>query len=397
MGLAGTLFSGNLTDIADTFSCTPGRLLSCVTLAVGAAFLVSIPVWVVANQNHNRKWLLWCGAVVSLAGFLVTTFAPAALFVVLGAFLFGASTSGVETSVATLAGELRPKQRAFFVGATQAFFAVGAGATPFLIAGLLKAGLSWRHSFAAAGVVSVFVVALVPASHYHRHSKPAQPVNVARALTLLRERRFALLLVCMICYVGVEIGITSICVQFLEKVYHAGSDTLLSKMPIAAFWLTMVPGRLIAGHLADRIGETKVICGALLLGTVTSSLFLFSPGPAFALLCVAASGLVLAGVWPCIVSAVSRFYTDLVETRIALTVCAGGVGVMVFGALLGAIYDLASASSRAHGARFTAALIPIIAALSLGSFVLFLRSSARPRDAASRSATQTLHEREQDV
>lgn len=378
LGLAGTLFPGNLTAMADEFCWARGKFLASATFAFGVAFLALIPVWVVANQNHNRKWVLWWAAIVSLAGFLAATFATAAVFAMLGAFLLGASTSGVESSVSTLAGELRPDRRAFFVSATQAMYAIGAGAAPFLIAGILSAGVSWRYSFAAAGAVSVFVVGLVPASKYHRHSKPAQHINVARALALVRELRFALLLASMICFVGIEVGVNAMSVQCFEEVYHVSSAGLLSKLPIAAFWLAMVPGRLIAGHLADRIGETKVVCAGLLLGMATTSLFVFAPGPGLALVWVAASGFAVAGVWPCIVSAVSAFYTEFVETRIALAVCAAGVGVMIFGAILGAVYDLASVSSRAYGARFTAGLVPFIAALSLGAFALSGKLSKHP-------------------
>jgi len=386
LGFAGTLFPGNLTAMAEEFSWARGRLLASATFAFGMAFIASIPVWVVANQNHNRKWVLWWAAVVSLGGFLAPALAPGALVAVLGAFLLGASTSGVESSVSTLAGELRPDRRAFFVGATQAMYAIGAGGAPFLIAGILSAGFSWRYSFAAAGAISVLVVAFLPASRYHGHAKPARQVNVARALRLLLEPRFALLAASMICFVGIEVGVNAMTVQCFEEVYHVASDDLLSKAPIAAFWLPMVPGRLLAGHIADRIGESKVICGSLLLGIVTSTLFLFAPEPALALVWVAATGLAVAGVWPCLVSSVSHFYKELVETRIALMVCVGGVGVMVFGAIVGAVYDLASASSRAYGARFTAALVPFIAALSLGAFVLFGKLGRNP-----------LREREEDV
>ena len=377
VGVCPALYSGNLTAMAREFGWERGQLIGSVNLMFGLSFLVTILAWTIVNQNCNRKWALLGAVALTALGFAAPVFGKGPTVVMASCFLLGAATAGVETVASTLLGEISGRRRALLMGVSQSMFALGVGAGPFLIVGLLSAGWSWRASFGATAAAGVVVAALLPPCRHAPTNGGAQRVRMRVALSVLRERRFLLILVCMCSYVGVEAGLSIMGVQCLEEIHLISSDHLLAKVPITAFWLAMVPGRLIAGAIADRWGESRVITACLALGLAAQALFLVAPTPVASIAAIALAGLGLAGVWPTIVSGISRTYADFVPTRVALAVGAGGIGIAVFLPVLGWVYDAASATGRARGVRVTLLVILGIGVLSLISHLAAGRDDRR--------------------
>ncbi|MFH0965904.1 MAG: MFS transporter [Planctomycetota bacterium] len=371
------LLPANLTTIAGDFAWQRGRLVATVHSAVGFTFALTVLLWGALNERWDHKWVFWIALLFACAGALASALASRAWMIVAGGALIAASTAGVETTVTTLMGELRPRKRALFINLSQAMFAIGAGGSPFAVVWLLNRGFSWPMTFVAAAAAVAGLLVLLPLARSRPAQRRAEPLQLRRALGLMTQPRFTLLVATISFYVGIEIGVSALSPQYFEEVWRIPTSDLWAKLPISAFWLAMVPGRVLAGALACRLGEPKVACGALLLGALSQSLFLTATGPTAGLLWIAVSGFALGGVWPTVLSSVSLFYREFIPTRLALLIGAGGAAIAVFEAFLGLLYDFASATSRRNGIFITFCVIPAFAVVALLSYILFLRAARR--------------------
>jgi len=375
---ASQLVGANLTLIARDFARPRGALLAAIHLAAGLGFFASVFLWGTLNEKWSHKRVFWIALAVCFVGALLSGAATAPAIIILGGGVMAASTAGVESTVSTLFGEIRPHRRALFINFSQAAFAIGAGASPFAVAWLLHAGFSWRSTFFIIALAALILLFTLPFARFTPRPPAPTGVPLARASTLLKDRRFLWLLLAICCYVGIETGVSTLSPQYFEEVWQIPTTRLAAKIPISVFWLSMVPGRIIAGIIASRFGEHKTVCASLLLAALFQSLFLLAPTPTVGLVFIGLSGFAQAGVWPTMVSAVSSLFSDLIPTRIALMVGVGGAGIGIFDALLGAVYDLASHNaSRAQGIFTTFCIIPLFALLSLTFYLLPLRNGVR--------------------
>ncbi|MBD8532996.1 MULTISPECIES: sugar MFS transporter [unclassified Massilia] len=129
------------------------------------------------------------------------------------------------------------------------------------------------QTYLGLAVALVVVAALV----WHNRKKlveaPAPKVSMLRAFELLRQPRFALGALCIFLYVGAEVAVGSVIVNYLMEANVLGLDAEAAGKHVPLYWGGAMVGRFIGAALLRMFSPGKVLACA---ATVTITLLLVS-------------------------------------------------------------------------------------------------------------------------
>ena len=210
------------------------------------------------------------------------------------ALLVGAGSGAMEVVANALAADLYPEKRAFLLNALQVAFGVGAAASPTLCRYLLTHGTDWRWLYFGLAAINIVVFVILSLCRIPKSAAPeALELSVLR--TVLQKPSFAMLCVMQALYVGAEVSFFSWLPTYFEKqlpggaVWMAGVGTL--------FWITMTIGRFGLGGLLGRYPLMRLTALCAGGGVLFAALALLLPTLLPVLVCVALTGLCIAGIF----------------------------------------------------------------------------------------------------
>lgn len=243
---------------------------------------------------------------------------------------FGITESTVGTFIIAAAGDKANTA----MSRVEVAFGVGALLMPFLGAMLISAGY-WKMSFAVVCVMAVAVftcwllfwpkildMSSAPASAAESH---AQAQTQSRAAAGGKERlTFILCIAFFIVYVGFEMSY----IHYLPSmmVQDNGLSESTASLSISLYWLTMVVGRLVAGHAADRFGGAAYLiamCGA---NAVLFLLMIGLTGVVSTFVLAAFIGLAMSGMFSIALVYANRVVPGATERTTSVLIAAGGIG-----------------------------------------------------------------------
>lgn len=216
-----------------------------------------------------------------------------------------------------------------------AFYGVGALIGPLLASGMLALDFFWTNCyiFLVAGGVIVLTGIFFIFRHNplpDLHTQPAGDGPQRGILsTTLRLRNVWLCAAFLLFYVGVEVSMGTWSYSLLTEERH--QDALLSGWAVSGYWLGLTLGRLILGHVGERIGNKRLIQWCL-AGVVVGVLLVW----AAPLEIISAAGLVLTGfslgpLFPTTITLVSSLVpARVVATAIGFAASLGSMGAAFF-------------------------------------------------------------------
>lgn len=275
-----------LPKLKGLFTLNQGEAMLVQTAFFGAYFLVSLPcAWLVARIGYMRS---------AVAGLLVMTlgcllFAPAAATIsfapfLLALFVLGAGITLVQVVSNPLISLLgAPRTAHSRLTFAQFFNSVGTTVFPYVGAALILSNLPNPERYASAQALrgaetavitrayvglAIFValIALVVWTQRRKLNEAPRPAaNPFRALTLLRRPRFALGVGCIFLYVGAEVAIGSLIVNYLMQadVMRLGAEAAGKHVPF--YWGGAMVGRFVGAAILRRVSPGRVLavaCGA---------------------------------------------------------------------------------------------------------------------------------------
>ena len=129
------------------------------------------------------------------------------------------------------------------------------------------------HTYIGLAIALVLVAALV----WHNRKKlvetPAPKVSMLRAFELLRQPRFAFGALCIFLYVGAEVAVGSVIVNYLMEANVLGLDAEAAGKHVPLYWGGAMIGRFIGAALLRMFSPGKVLACA---ASVTIALLLVS-------------------------------------------------------------------------------------------------------------------------
>ncbi len=292
--------------------------------------------------------LLVLGTMTISAALALESVAPALWVMALGVAVFGLGFGMIDTALNVYAaGHFSARNITWM----HAGYGLGATAGPLIVTVLLTGGLNWRVSLGfMAGVIALVGVLL---AFTHRSwdrpalssaATPPLPDTSPSAGAVGQTARWSRALVAGVAFMAVEDGIESGAGVWGYVFLTAGRGLpqTAAGIAVSAYWAMMFAGRMLLGPLADRLGSSRVLAGAVTavpLGALLTAL----PAPAP----VAVAGMMLLGlatapVFPLLMlTAGDRDRAEAMATTVGLQVAGSAIGGAVLpagiGLLIGAV------------------------------------------------------------
>jgi MFS transporter, FHS family, L-fucose permease len=360
-----------------------------IQAAFFTAFLVmALPAaWVIRRIGYMRTAVL--GLLTLGCGCLL--FAPASrsgLFAMFLAALFviASGITMVQVMINPLMSMLGdPATTQSRLSFSQAFYSLGTTVSPYFGALLILGGgaviapdnpsvaaLSLfraaqtrviEHIYLGIACIVMAVAALVWLRRHRLAERAPDAVYVSQGFALLRIPDFAFGCVCIFFYVGAEIAIGSIVVNYLMQPSVMGLTAQAAGKHLPLYWGGAMVGRFLGGYFLKKIPQGRVLIGAasVAIALLAVSANLSGDGSGWALLGI---GLCNSVMYPTIFSLACR---DLGPHA------AEGSGIIVLASVGGGLVPLLTGFTADHLGLKMALAIPAFSYIVIASFGLFVK------------------------
>lgn len=372
-----------IPKLKDLFTLNYTQALLVQSAFFGAYFLVSIPAAaIVRRAGYLRTASI--GLLAMTAGCLL--FVPASKSGLFGLFLLAlfvlaAGITVVQVVANPLISLLGPARTAHSrLTFAQAFNSLGTTIFPFVGSILILDGLGQVDPMTLSGpalnayrvvetqtvvntyvglAIALLITAIVVWSRRRRlHDVHDRTGNMLHALTLLSRPRFAFGALCIFLYVGAEVAIGSLIVNYLEQPDVMGLDPMTAGKHVTFYWGGALIGRFIGSAVLRLIppGRTlaAVAAGAIILIATSANSHGLVSG--YALLSV---GLMNSIMFPTIFSIASERLGER---------AAQGSGVIATAIVGGAIIPPLTGMIADHSTLRMALVVPAICYLVIASY-----------------------------
>ena len=280
-----------------------GGLISI--LAIGN-FCASI-IYPLAKRHFSHRAL-----VVAITGlspilmFLLTIHPPVAFMYLLVFFL--GITKGTVTIINNLAMNVATNSSTKYLNILHTTFAVGAFASPFIMAALLALGFPWRI------IMYILCVsgAIFPLNYWtmdYRMLEEPQP-SAANAgdhhadghtQSLLTNRSFLIITFIMFMYVGFENTVNGWFVTYLKDT--GVMTSALATAMVSVTWVMMMAGRMGTAQFLKNVNKLWIILASALIDFVAIVLLVNTHTATMAAIIIAVLGLGMSAIYPTTVAA----------------------------------------------------------------------------------------------
>ena len=280
-----------------------GGLISI--LAIGN-FCASI-IYPLAKRHFSHR-----AVVVAITGlspilmFLLTIHPPVCFMYVL-VFVLGI-TKGTVTIISNLAMNVATSSSTKYLNILHTTFAVGAFASPFIMAALLALGFPWRTIMYILCVCG----AIFPLNYWtmdYRMLEEPQPsaANAGNhhadgsAKALLTNRSFLIITFIMFTYVGFENTVNGWFVTYLKDT--GVMTSALATAMVSVTWIMMMAGRMATAQFLQHVHKLWIILVSALIDFVAIVLLVNTHTATMAVIIIAVLGLGMSAIYPTTVAA----------------------------------------------------------------------------------------------
>ena len=312
------------------FTLSYGEAMLVQSAFFAAYLLVSLPAAaVVMRLGYLRTAAV--GLLLMTAGCLL--FVPAAASATFGMFLtalfvLAAGVTVVQVVANPLISMLgRPSTAHSRLTFAQAFNSVGTTIFPLVGSGLIlgtlpkadpallqgpalaafraEASQVIAHAYIGLAVAVAVVAAVVWSRRKRLVETPTAPTNPLAAFTLLARPRFAFGVACIFLYVGAEVAVGSLIVNYLGRADTLGLSARAAGEHVPFYWGGAMVGRFVGAWLLRKVRPGRVLAAAALTAAVLLTVSGLSTGAvsAWSLLAI---GLVNSVMFPTIFALASE-------------------------------------------------------------------------------------------
>jgi FHS family L-fucose permease-like MFS transporter len=360
-----------------------------IQAAFFAAFLVvALPAaWVVRRIGYMRTAVL--GLLALASGCLL--FAPASdsgLFTMflLALFVLASGITTVQVMINPLMSMLGdPATTQSRLSFSQAFYSLGTTVMPYLGALLILGGGAAiapehpsatmlnafrsaqtrviEHIYVAIAAIVMTLAAVVWLRRHRLRENPPDEMHLSQGLALFRRPNFAFGCASIFAYVGAEIAVGSIVVNYLMQPSVMGLSAQAAGKHLPFYWGGAMVGRFLGGYFLKKISQGRVLVG---VATLAMALLAVSANVAgdvsgWALLVI---GLCNSVVYPTLFSLACR---DLGAHA------AEGSGIIVVASVGGGVVPLLTGFTADHLGLRMALGIPALCYIIIAAFGLYVR------------------------
>ena len=372
LGLPDTVIGVAWPSIRDRFGLSQAGLGAVLTVGVVGYAVSSILAGRIVVRLGVGRLLAASSAFVAVGLCGYASASRWAQFVPMAA-LIGLGSGAIDASLNGWAARHIPVRH---VNWLHACWSVGATAGPAMMTAVLAHGVSYQVGYLllACALGAMALAFAVTRRAWEDDGAAAGTGAVhASAEEALRNGRVWLQIILFFVYTGLEAGTGQWCFTLLREA--RGLDIEAAGAWTAAYWGSILGGRVVLGFVVDRLGPDRLLRGATLTALAGAVLFASSGGALGRL------GLVLLGA-----SLAPMFPTLMSRTpdRVGHHLAPHAVGFQVGAATLGsaAVPSLFGLLAAATDLRLIGAAVAAVAMLLLALHEALL-AATRPVDAAS--------------
>lgn len=300
---------------------------------VGLAFFASSLGYLLSSFNNglliekvgSRRALMLGAALFLLSAGGISFMPPFAVLLFLMLCL-GASVAALDAGLNSYIASL--PNNTTWLNYLHAFYGAGAWLGPALASSLLALGWGWNDMYliwvAVSLIVLIGITVLFPKQPDSHTSDTAHEGNLLAAT--LKHKVVWMAAILLLFYTGTEVSMGTWGFTLLTEGRHGAP--LISGWIISGYWLGLTLGRVILGHVAQKIGQVRLI-QASMIGVVIGILLLwFAPVEAVSAIGLFIIGFGLGPIFPTIIA--------LMSTLVSPRILPAAVGFMVSFASAGA-------------------------------------------------------------
>lgn len=280
-----------------------GGLISI--LAIGN-FCASI-IYPLAKRHFSHRAVVVAITGLSPIVMLLLTIHPPVAFMYLLVFVLGI-TKGTVTIISNLAMNVATNSSTKYLNILHTTFAVGAFASPFIMAALLALGFPWRiimYILCVSGTI-------FPLNYWtmdYRMLEEPQP-SAANAddhragghtRALLTNRSFLIITFIMFMYVGFENTVNGWFVTYLKDT--GVMTSALATAMVSVTWIMMMAGRMGTAQFLQNVNKLWIILVSALIDFVAIVLLVNTHTATMAAIIIAVLGLGMSAIYPTTVAA----------------------------------------------------------------------------------------------
>ncbi len=340
-GLCMTVIGPAIGEIAATFGVRSGAM-GLLTVSFSVGFIASVFLSGFVADRISLKPLLCFGQAVVSAGLGAFAFCETIETGMAAYLLIGLGGGLVQISANTLISSLHHETRASSLNLLHFFYGTGALSGPILSGLAISRGFYWYTIYSVlAGMALLVLLVLLPARFPSRQEPSASPM--ATFLSIIKSGYVMLIALAAVLYVGIEMGINSWSVLYLET--SLGMEKVAASAVLSYFWFFMTFGRIICIYCA-RVMRAGTLLLALCTGSgVACAGFAVSHNALIAGLALSLTGLFFSGVFPLLIGLGGNAYPGQVGAITSVMLTSLGVGLMVFPWAAGVISERWSLSA----------------------------------------------------
>lgn len=280
-----------------------GGLISI--LAIGN-FCASI-IYPLAKRHFSHRAVVVAITVLSPIVMLLLTIHPPVAFMYLLVFVLGI-TKGTVTIINNLAMNVATNSSTKYLNILHTTFAVGAFASPFIMAALLALGFPWRIIMYILCVSGAVFPLNYWTMDYRMLEKPQ--LSAANAgdhhadgptRALLTNRSFLIITFIMFMYVGFENTVNGWFVTYLKDT--GVMTSALATAMVSVTWIMMMAGRMGTAQFLQNVNKLQIILVSALIDFVAIVLLVNTHTATMAAIIIAVLGLGMSAIYPTTVAA----------------------------------------------------------------------------------------------
>jgi fucose permease len=264
-------------------------------------------------------------------------------------------------------------------------FAIGAVAGPLVLGLILASALSWTLLFRIISLLFALIVvalAFLPFSSLGRVEDGAKSRGTPRRAA--RGSAYYLGFLCLLLYVGAELGISNWIAEYFVRIFAAAPAT--ASLTVSLFWVGILAGRFgVPALYRGERQELVLVLSSLLLVAATSILCVigyaagaaaspFLAGSAFAFTFLI--GLGCSIIYPTVISLVGIACKEDQAQSISFSIAGGGVGLFAFPFLMSWI-------SQGWGIKLGFASYALVCALTAAACMALAKTFVKRRRAGA--------------
>lgn len=219
-------------------------------------YLLATLIGGLAADKLGKKLIFMFGFIVLVTA--VTLFYQVNSFSATTALLFMISTGCgcIEVAVNSLGAQIFIRNAAVMMNMTHLFYGLGSAISPRFAGHMLAKNLPWNYVYTI--ILAILIPGLIYLIFLRFPETPDNEKNVKFPITqIIKSKKIWLMIGTLGFCVVAEVGMANWLVNFLQEV--RGMSVEDSSLYMTFFFATFMLGRLLGGHIAERLGYIRII------------------------------------------------------------------------------------------------------------------------------------------